>query len=53
MKSDRTARHGMNWFTRMGRRVLLHEWWHFWFRDRRVTNRPTREQLWGTPQDEQ
>ncbi|MDJ0595603.1 MAG: magnesium-protoporphyrin IX monomethyl ester anaerobic oxidative cyclase [Pleurocapsa sp. MO_226.B13] len=52
-QSDRTARHGMNWFTRMGRRVLVHEWWHFLFRDRRVIDGPTLEQFWGAPQDEQ
>ena len=51
-QSDRGARHGMNWFTRMGRRVLLHEWWHFCFRDRRVANGPTLEQFWGAPQED-
>ncbi|MEM7593499.1 MAG: magnesium-protoporphyrin IX monomethyl ester anaerobic oxidative cyclase [Cyanobacteria bacterium P01_A01_bin.83] len=49
---DSAARHGMNWFTRMGRRVLLHEWWNFWFRDCRVANGPTLEQFWGAPQDD-
>jgi anaerobic magnesium-protoporphyrin IX monomethyl ester cyclase len=52
-QNDRAARHGMNWFTRMGRRVLLHEWWNFFFCDRRVKNGPTLEQFWGTPQDHQ
>ena len=51
LQPDKAARHGMNWFTRMGRRVLLHEWWNFWFGDRRVTNGPTLEQFWGAPQD--
>jgi anaerobic magnesium-protoporphyrin IX monomethyl ester cyclase len=50
---DRAARHGMNWFTHMGRRVLLHEWWNFWFCDRRVKDGPTLEQFWGVPQDRQ
>jgi anaerobic magnesium-protoporphyrin IX monomethyl ester cyclase len=60
-QSDRAARHGMNWFTRMGRRVLLHEWWNFFFCDReaylkgnrRVKDGPTLEQFWGMPQDHQ
>ena len=49
---DRAARHGMNWFSRMGWRVLLHEWQNFWFRDLRVKNGPTLEQFWGTPQED-
>ncbi|MGB3402189.1 MAG: magnesium-protoporphyrin IX monomethyl ester anaerobic oxidative cyclase [Microcoleaceae cyanobacterium] len=53
LQPDRTARHGMNWFTRMGRRVLLHEWWNFVLRDRRIQNGPTLEQFWGAPQDSQ
>lgn len=53
LQPDKAARHGMNWFTRMGRRVLLHEWWNFWFGDRRVTDGPTLEQFWGAPQDRQ
>lgn len=51
-QSDRAARHGMNWFSRMGWRVLLHEWKNFWFHDNRVKNGPTLEQFWGAPQDE-
>ena len=51
LQPDKAARHGMNWFTRMGRRVLLHEWWNFWFRDRRVTDGPTLAEFWGAPQD--
>lgn len=53
LQPDKAARHGMNWFTRMGRRVLFHEWWNFWFSDRRVTNGPTLKQFWGAPQDHQ
>jgi anaerobic magnesium-protoporphyrin IX monomethyl ester cyclase len=47
---DRASRHGMGWFTRMGRRVLVHEWWNFWFRDCRVSNGPTLQEFWGAPQ---
>ena len=59
---DSAARHGMNWFTRMGKRVLLHEWWNFLFCDtplvsrfayRRIKNGPTLEQFWGSPQENQ
>ncbi|MEL6496473.1 MAG: magnesium-protoporphyrin IX monomethyl ester anaerobic oxidative cyclase [Cyanobacteria bacterium J06623_7] len=53
LQPDRACRHGMNWFTSMGRRVLLHESWHFWFKDRRVANGPTLQEFWGKPQDEQ
>ena len=49
---DRAARHGMNWFTRMGTRVLLHEWWHFWFRDLRVEDGITLEEFWGAPHED-
>ncbi len=52
-QSDQAARHGMNWFTRMGRRVLFHELWHFLFKDVRVKGDVTLEQFWGTPQDHQ
>ncbi|NET47859.1 MAG: magnesium-protoporphyrin IX monomethyl ester anaerobic oxidative cyclase [Merismopedia sp. SIO2A8] len=50
---DRAARHGMAWFTRMGRRVFIHEWWSFFRRDRRVTDGPTLAEFWGAPQDHQ
>ncbi|MEO0532977.1 MAG: magnesium-protoporphyrin IX monomethyl ester anaerobic oxidative cyclase [Cyanobacteria bacterium P01_A01_bin.123] len=53
LQPDRAARHGQRWFTRMGRRVFVHEFWHFFFRDRRVSNGPTLEQFWGAPQDHQ
>ena len=49
---DRAARHGMNWFTRMGRRVFFHEWLNFWWRDRRVKDGPTLAQFWGQAQDD-
>lgn len=51
LQPDRAARHGMNWFTRMGRRVLFHEWKHFWFHDRRTREGPTLAEFWGEPQD--
>jgi anaerobic magnesium-protoporphyrin IX monomethyl ester cyclase len=50
---DQASRHGMNWYTRMGRRVLVHEFWNFFFRDCRIRNGPTLGQFWGTPQDHQ
>jgi anaerobic magnesium-protoporphyrin IX monomethyl ester cyclase len=50
---DRAARHGMRWYTRMGRRVWFHEWKNFFFRDRRVTDGPTLTTFWGAPQDHQ
>jgi anaerobic magnesium-protoporphyrin IX monomethyl ester cyclase len=49
---DPAVRHGMRWFTRMGRRVWLHEWRGF-FRNRRVRNGPTVQEFWGAPQDHQ
>jgi anaerobic magnesium-protoporphyrin IX monomethyl ester cyclase len=52
-QSDRAARHGMNWFTRMGRRVWFHELWSFFCRDRRVSDGPTLKQFWGAPQEHQ
>ena len=53
LQPDRASRWGMRWFTQMGRRVLLHEWWHFWCRDRRFKKGPTLEQFWGSPQEDQ
>jgi anaerobic magnesium-protoporphyrin IX monomethyl ester cyclase len=53
LQPDRAARYGMRWFTRMGRRVFFHEWWSFFFRDRRVSDGPTLGQFWGAPQDHQ
>lgn len=48
---DPTARHGMRWYARIGRRVWLHEVLCFLFRDRRVEAGPTVEEFWGPPQD--
>lgn len=53
LQPDRASRHGMYWFTLMGRRVLVHEWINFFFRDRRVKNGPTLQQFWGMPQEHQ
>jgi len=41
----------MRWYSRMGRRVWLHEWREFLFRDRRVADGPTLRAFWGEPQD--
>jgi anaerobic magnesium-protoporphyrin IX monomethyl ester cyclase len=51
-QSDKAARYGMRWFTRMGRRVWVREWLHFLFYDRRTNEGPTLEQFWGEPQDD-
>ena len=48
---DRKLRHAMRWYTRMGRRVWLHEIWNFLFRDRRLAHGPTLVEFWGAPQD--
>ena len=53
LQPDRAARHGMRWFMRMGRRVWPHEWWSFFFRDKRVKDGPALQQFWGAPQDHQ
>lgn len=49
---DRAARHGMRWYTRMGRRVWFHEWRHWLFKDRREKDGPTVGEYWGAPQEE-
>ncbi len=41
----------MRWFTHMGKRVFLHEWWIFFFRDKLMRNGPTLAEFWGAPQD--
>ncbi len=48
---DAKLRHGMRWYSRVGRRVWLHEVWSFLFRDQRVGNGPTVAAFWGAPQD--
>ncbi|MEM7057861.1 MAG: magnesium-protoporphyrin IX monomethyl ester anaerobic oxidative cyclase [Pseudomonadota bacterium] len=37
---DPDMRHAMQWYTRMGRRVSMHEIWNFFVRQRRVKNGP-------------
>ncbi|EAZ92297.1 B12-binding domain-containing radical SAM protein [Crocosphaera chwakensis] len=49
---DQAARYGMSWYTKMGRRVLVHECWNFLFRDRRISNGPTLKQFWGESQED-
>jgi len=44
---DPALRHGMRWYTRMGRRVWFHEWRNFIFRDRRTNQGPTLADFWG------
>jgi anaerobic magnesium-protoporphyrin IX monomethyl ester cyclase len=53
LNPDPAARHGMRWYTRMGRRVWFHEWKNFLFADRRVPNGPSLREFWGAPQDAQ
>lgn len=48
---DAVQGHGMRWYSRIGRRVWLHEISAFLFRDTRVRNGPTIADLWGPPQD--
>lgn len=50
---DRTARHGMRWYARVGRRVWLHEIYCYLFRDRRVNDGPSLAKFWGAPQDQE
>lgn len=48
---DRKLRHGMRWYTRMGRRVWFHEVWQWLTADRRIADGPTLEAFWGAPQE--
>lgn len=48
---DPTARHGMRWYAKIGRRVWLHEIRCFLFRDRRTAQGPSVAAFWGAPQD--
>jgi anaerobic magnesium-protoporphyrin IX monomethyl ester cyclase len=50
-RRDPKIRHATRWYYRMGRRVWFHEIGNFLFRDRRVVDGPTLEELWGAPQD--
>ena len=44
---DPEIRHAMRWYTKMGRRVFLHEIFGFLFRERRLTDGPTLGAFWG------
>lgn len=48
---DPDIRHGMRWYTRMGRRVWFRELWGFLFVDKRQSSGPTVEQFWGPSQN--
>ncbi len=48
---DPQVRKGMQWYTRMGRRVWFRELYDFMFSDNRVRVGPTLKQFWGEPQD--
>lgn len=48
---DREFRHGMRWYTRMGRRVWFCELLDFFFRDRHLKDGPTVREFWGESQD--
>lgn len=44
---DRRVLHGMRWYTRMGRRVWLHEVWEFVCGKGRTRSGPTAGEFWG------
>lgn len=44
---DRHIRHAMRWYTRMGRRVWIHEIMEFIFRNRPGGGKPTLRGFWG------
>jgi anaerobic magnesium-protoporphyrin IX monomethyl ester cyclase len=48
---DPGLRHAMQWYTRIGRRVWLHEVFGFLFRDRHTRQGPSVGQFWGPAQD--
>lgn len=49
---DASARHGMRWYARIGRKVWLSEVWEFLTKTRHVARGPTLEAFWGAPQVE-
>ena len=51
LNPDPAARHGMRWYSRVGRRVWLHEIWNYVLRDHRVSSGPNLAEFWGAPQD--
>lgn len=50
---DRAIRDAMQWYYKIGLRVLRFEIGNFLRRDRHETNGPTLEEFWGAPQDEE
>lgn len=46
LQPDRRSRRGMRWYSRIGRRVWLHEIRCFMFRDRRTLDGPALEKFW-------
>lgn len=48
---DTDVRHGMQWYTKMGRRVWLGEVWEF-MKDTRIKNGPTLVEFWNTDQQD-
>ena len=48
LNTDPVQRHGMRWYSRIGRRVWLHEMWCFLFRDRRSATGPTVAMYWNS-----
>jgi anaerobic magnesium-protoporphyrin IX monomethyl ester cyclase len=44
---DKAYLHAMRWYTKIGRRVWLHEIAEFVFRTKRLKNGPTLEEFWG------
>jgi anaerobic magnesium-protoporphyrin IX monomethyl ester cyclase len=46
LQPDRALRHGMRWYTQMGRRVWPHEVLGFLFKDRRIKDGPTMAAFW-------
>ena len=50
LQPDRSLRHAMQWYSRMGKRVWPYEIAGF-LRDRLVRNGPTVEDFWGSAQD--
>ncbi len=51
LQPDKAFRHGMKWYTRMGRRVFFHELWQFLFRTKRVKNGMKLKAFWGEAQE--
>jgi len=52
LQPDRRLRHGMRWYSQMGRRVWPYEILNF-FRDALARRGPTVSAFWGAPQDDE